>query len=235
MRLTLSVLFASLFCPPAGAAPADLVRAWIEPRAPQVVWGQYAGQSGITLFGVGVRTEDRFTPASGWKIRAFSAVSLSPDGKRVAFKAEGANSSAIGIYRPAVKSAQVLDTACDARALIWSPNGAYLVVEDAQGLLNNTLRVVGYDDDSSEIEISGDVLSDLGYSAYRFRNEGRDGGKDVWRTQVYAAQWTSEHALAFKVKRVHLKLAGEGKTVPAGETPEERWSFDVLSRKFAKP
>ncbi|MBI3552738.1 MAG: hypothetical protein HY077_09470 [Elusimicrobia bacterium] len=229
MRLILSVAMA--FVMPslwAASAQGTLLKVWIESTAPEAVWGQYSGQRRVVLFDTGVGFTDRFTSAGGWKISRFASASLSPDVRRVAFKAVGTNSNALGIYRLESRQAQILDTSCDAQAMAWSPNGRYLAVEDAQGLLNNTVRVVGYDNDASEMEISGDVLSDLGYSAYRFQSKSNGRGQDIWRTQVFSPRWTSESALTFKVKRVHLKGSS------ADETATEDWRFDVVSKKFVR-
>ena len=84
------------------------------------------------------------------------------------------------------------------------------------------------------MEISGDVLADMGYEAYRFRS-GLGVGVDIWRTEVYDARWTSERALAFKLKRIHLtSKGGSAKPTISEETEPENWALDLDSKKIFK-
>ncbi len=235
MRFILSSILAFSFCRPCAAlAQGSLMRAWVDPEAPDAVMGQFERGGPAKLFDTGLQSSDAFASGAAWKLSRFEQVALSPDGRRIAFKATGAGASVIGVFKVDSRSAQILDTSCDARALTWSPSGRYLVVQDAQGLLNNSLRLMAFDETASQIEISGDVLSDLGYSAYRFRNEGIDGGKDVWRTEVSEALWKSDNALSFKVRRVHLVHGKEPPPKQSGAPAVETWGFDLATRKFAK-
>jgi hypothetical protein len=231
--LILSAAFTFLRPSPA-AAQGALMKAWVDASNPQAVMGRYSGGGPAVLFDAGVAAQDDYAAGPGWKIKSFVLAVLSPDGRRVAFKAVGENSKAIGIYSLDSGSARILDTDCDAQALVWSPNGKYLAIEDSQGLLNNAVRVMGYDGGASQMEISGDVLSDLGYSAYRFKNEAGSRGQDIWRTQVSSPRWTSERALSFSVRRVHLKALSASNPAPSDQTPAENWGFDVVTKKFAK-
>lgn len=234
MRTLFALAVASIFLTTSPAsAHGQLLKVWIDASQPQSVMGRFAGEDPAPLFSAAVSAQDDYAAGLGWKIKSFVLAALSPDGKRVAFKAEGENSKAIGIYSVESGSARILDTDCDAQALVWSPNGKYLAIEDSQGLLNNAVRVMGYDGGSSQMEISGDVLSDLGYSVYRFKND--LSRNDIWRTQVSSPHWTSDRALSFSVRRVHLKARPAASPSPAEETAAENWGFDVVTKKFVKP
>lgn len=225
------VLLVFLFLPSAAAAQTALSRVWVDARDPKTVRASLPGKDDFALFDAGLRSEKGFAPPPGWRVRAFSLPELSPEGRRVAFKAAGESTSALGVFRVESNAARVLDTDCDAQASAWSPDGRWLAVEDSKGLLNNSLRVIG-DDGAGQLEISGDVLAELGFSAYAFRSD-REAGLDVWRTQVYGARWLSARSLAFKVRRVHVTSRGGGKPAQREEEPES-WTFDVVTKAFVK-
>ena len=142
-------VFLAFLWPSLAAGEAAVTKVWVEPSDPRTVWGRLAGQGSVALFDSQVRTEAGYALPQGSRISGFSLPSLSPDGRRIAFKAAGKNSSAIGVYRLESSAARILDTDCDAKTVTWSPGGRYLAIEDFKGLLNNTVRVLSNGNEAS--------------------------------------------------------------------------------------
>lgn len=188
------------------------------------------------LFDTRVELADRLVSGGAIKIQRFELALLSPDGERVAFKALIQGGTMMGIFFLDSRIADVLDSNFNASTMVWSPNGRYVVAVGQAPLLNNSILIMPHQPEYTQIEISGNILANLGFEGYNFRFESLPDGRKIWRTEVGEPAWRSDDSLSFKARKVTLFMTW---TQPPRKTeepngPPEDWHFDLVTKKFRR-